>query len=182
MVDGKDVMPEVRAVLKKMADFSSRVRSGEWTGFTGKKIRHIVNIGIGGSDLGPLMAVEALRPYTDRSMTYHFVSNIDGTHLAEAVRELNPEETLFIVASKTFTTMETITNAESARDWLLKSLTDKAAVRNHFVALSTNTKAVTAFGIDAANMFEFWDWVGGALLVVFRHWSLCDDCHRSGKP
>lgn len=161
MVDGKNVMPEVNAVLDKMADFSHRVRSGGWKGFTGKRIRHIVNVGIGGSDLGPLMAVEALRPYTDRGLTYAFVSNVDGTHLAEAIRDLDPAQTLFIVASKTFTTQETITNAESARSWLLDSLKEDAAVAHHFVALSTNTEAVTQFGIDPQNMFEFWDWVGG---------------------
>ena len=160
-VDGNDVMPDVLAVLEKMSAFAERVRSGEWTGYTGKRIRHIVNVGIGGSDLGPLMAVEALRPYTDRGMTYAFVSNVDGTHLAEAIRELDPAETLFIVASKTFTTQETITNAESARKWLLESLKDDAAVADHFVALSTNEAAVTQFGINPDNMFEFWDWVGG---------------------
>ena len=160
-VDGNDVMPDVLAVLEKMSSFAERVRSGEWTGYTGKRIRHIVNVGIGGSDLGPLMAVEALRPYTDRGMTYAFVSNVDGTHLAEAIRELDPAETLFIVASKTFTTQETITNAESARKWLLESLKDDAAVADHFVALSTNEAAVTQFGINPGNMFEFWDWVGG---------------------
>ncbi|MEW6354777.1 MAG: glucose-6-phosphate isomerase [Planctomycetota bacterium] len=160
-MDGKDVMPEVRAVLDKMAAFASKIRTGEWTGHTGKRIRNIVNIGIGGSDLGPVMAYEALKPYADRSLTVRFVSNIDGTHLAEATRDLDPAETIFIVASKTFTTQETMTNAHSARDWLLAALSDKAAVARHFVALSTNKKGVEEFGIDAANMFEFWDWVGG---------------------
>jgi len=161
MVDGQDVMPGVNAVLSRMEDFARRVRSGAWKGHTGKQIKAVVNIGIGGSDLGPAMAVEALRPFTDRSMLYRFVSNVDGTHLAEAVRDLNPEETLFIVASKTFTTQETMTNATSARAWLLDALNDPAAVGKHFVAVSTNTEKVQAFGIDAANMFEFWDWVGG---------------------
>ena len=160
-VDGKDVMPEVNAVLDKMAGFSRRVRSGEWKGHTGRPIRNIVNIGIGGSDLGPVMAYEALKPYIDRKLTVRFVSNVDGTHIVEATRDLNPEETLFIVASKTFTTQETMTNAESAKAWLLKSLGDPAAVAKHFVALSTNAAKVSAFGIDTANMFEFWDWVGG---------------------
>ncbi len=160
-VDGKDVMPEVNAVLQKMAGFSGRVRSGEWKGHTGKKIRNVVNIGIGGSDLGPVMAVEALKPYSDRNLVVRFVSNVDGTHIAEATRDLDPSETLFIVASKTFTTQETMTNAESAKAWLLKSLGDPSAVAKHFVALSTNAEKVAAFGIDTANMFEFWDWVGG---------------------
>ncbi len=161
-VDGKDVMPEVRRVLEKMASFSRSIRSGEWKGHTGKSIRAIVNLGIGGSDLGPAMAYGALRPYSDRHLAVRFVSNVDFTHLVEATRDLNPEETLFIVASKTFTTQETMTNAHSARRWLLDALKDERAVRRHFVALSTNTKAVAAFGIDAEkNMFEFWDWVGG---------------------
>ncbi len=160
-VDGKDVMPEVNAVLDKMADFSRRVRSGEWKGHTGKPIRNIVNIGIGGSDLGPVMAYEALKPYSDRKLTVRFVSNVDGTHMAEATRDLDPSETLFIAASKTFTTQETMTNAESAKAWLLKALGDPAAVAKHFAALSTNAAKVSAFGIDTANMFEFWDWVGG---------------------
>ena len=161
LVDGKDVMPEVNAVLEKMREFSRRVRSGAWTGFTGKRIHNIVNIGIGGSDLGPVMAYEALKAYSDRNLNVRFVSNIDGTHLSEAVRDLDPAETLFIVASKTFTTQETMTNAESARTWLLASLKDKSAVAKHFVALSTNAKKVSDFGIDTANMFGFWDWVGG---------------------
>ncbi|HNS81734.1 MAG TPA: glucose-6-phosphate isomerase, partial [Kiritimatiellia bacterium] len=161
MVDGKNVMPDVRRVLDQMRDFSTRIRSGEWKGFTGKKIRHVVNIGIGGSDLGPVMASEALKAYSDRDITLHFVSNIDGTHLAETLRKLNADETLFIVASKTFTTQETMTNAHSARGWCLASLKDPAAIAKHFVALSTNTEAVKSFGIDPANMFEFWNWVGG---------------------
>ena len=144
-----------------MAGFSRRVRSGEWKGHTGKPIRNVVNIGIGGSDLGPVMAYEALKPYSDRKLTVRFVSNVDGTHIAEATRDLDPTETLFIVASKTFTTQETMTNAESAKAWLLKALGDPAAVAKHFVALSTNAEKVAAFGIDTANMFEFWDWVGG---------------------
>ncbi len=162
LVDGKDVMPAVRAVLVKMAVFANRIRSGHWTGHTGKPIRNIINIGIGGSDLGPAMAYEALKPFSDRSLTIRFVSNVDGTDLAEAVRDLDPAETLFIVASKTFTTQETMTNAHSARAWLLDPLDDEQAVAKHFVALSTNHRGVTEFGIDAdANMFEFWDWVGG---------------------
>ncbi|MBN2474139.1 MAG: glucose-6-phosphate isomerase [Pirellulales bacterium] len=161
-VDGQDVMPGVRAVLKKMARFSDAVRGGQWKGHTGKRIRNVVNIGIGGSDLGPQMAYEALKPYTDRALSVRFVSNVDGTHLAEAIRDLDPAETLFIVASKTFTTQETMTNARSARSWLLAALGDRSAVAKHFVALSTNARGVADFGIDAdANMFEFWDWVGG---------------------
>ncbi|MGW3735064.1 glucose-6-phosphate isomerase [Streptomyces sp. NPDC005148] len=162
-VDGEDVVPAVHAVLDKMADFSERVRSGEWTGHTGMRIRNVVNIGIGGSDLGPAMAYEALRAFTDRSLTVRFVSNVDGADLHEALRDLDPAETLFIVASKTFTTIETITNATSARSWLLAGLDDggEKAVAKHFVALSTNAEKVADFGIDTANMFEFWDWVGG---------------------
>ena len=160
-VDGKDVMPEVNAVLDKMAAFSRKVRAGEWVGHTGRRMKNIVNIGIGGSDLGPVMAYEALKSYSDRNLTVRFVSNVDGTHIAEATRDLDPQETLFIVASKTFTTQETMTNAESAKSWLLKSLVDPAAVAKHFVALSTNAEKVAAFGIDTANMFGFWDWVGG---------------------
>ncbi|MFG3389581.1 glucose-6-phosphate isomerase [Streptomyces rochei] len=161
-VDGENVVPKVHAVLDKMAGFADRVRSGEWTGHTGKRIRNVVNIGIGGSDLGPAMAYEALRAFTDRSLTLRFVSNVDGADLHEAVRDLDPAETLFIVASKTFTTIETITNATSARSWLLEGLGgDEKAVARHFVALSTNAEKVADFGIDTANMFEFWDWVGG---------------------
>ncbi|MET8819675.1 glucose-6-phosphate isomerase [Streptomyces rochei] len=161
-VDGENVVPKVHAVLDKMAGFADRVRSGEWTGHTGKRIKNVVNIGIGGSDLGPAMAYEALRAFTDRSLTLRFVSNVDGADLHEAVRDLDPAETLFIVASKTFTTIETITNATSARSWLLEGLGgDEKAVARHFVALSTNAEKVADFGIDTANMFEFWDWVGG---------------------
>ncbi|MEV5884450.1 glucose-6-phosphate isomerase [Streptomyces sp. NPDC052020] len=160
-VDGENVVPAVHAVLDKMADFAERVRSGAWTGHTGKRIRNVVNIGIGGSDLGPAMAYEVLRAYTDRDLTVRFVSNVDGADLHEATRDLDPAETLFIVASKTFTTIETVTNATSARTWLLDALGDEAAVAKHFVALSTNAEKVAEFGIDTANMFEFWDWVGG---------------------
>ena len=161
-VDGKNVVPEVHAVLDKMADFSNRVRSGAWKGHTGKRIRTVVNIGIGGSDLGPVMAYEALKYYSERSMTFRFVSNIDGTDLAEAIRDLDPAETLFIVSSKTFTTLETMTNAQSARTWSLAGLGgDAKSVAKHFVAVSTNAVEVSRFGIDTANMFEFWDWVGG---------------------
>jgi glucose-6-phosphate isomerase len=162
IVDGKDVVPEIHAVLKAMADFSSQVRSGAWKGHTGKRIRNVVNIGIGGSDLGPVMAYEALKHYSDRAMTFRFVSNVDGTDLVEATRDLDPAETLFIVSSKTFTTLETMTNAESARQWLLAGLGgDAKAVARHFVAVSTNAGKVSEFGIDTANMFGFWDWVGG---------------------
>ncbi|QBR05857.1 glucose-6-phosphate isomerase [Streptomyces sp. S501] len=161
-VDGENVVPAVHAVLDKMGSFADRVRAGEWTGHTGKPVKNIVNIGIGGSDLGPAMAYEVLRSFTDRSLTVRFVSNVDGADLHEAVRDLDPAETLFIVASKTFTTIETITNATSARDWLLTELkAGQEAVAKHFVALSTNAEKVTDFGIDTANMFEFWDWVGG---------------------
>jgi glucose-6-phosphate isomerase len=161
-VDGEDVVPGVHAVLDKMAAFADRVRSGAWKGHTGKRIRNVINIGIGGSDLGPVMAYEALKHYSQRDITFRFVSNVDGTDFAEAVRDLNPDETLFLVASKTFTTLETMTNAHSARDWSLAGLGgDEKAVAKHFVAISTNAKEVTKFGIDTANMFEFWDWVGG---------------------
>lgn len=159
-VDGKDVMPEVNAVLAKMSAFCDRVISGEWKGYTGKAITDVVNIGIGGSDLGPYMVTEALRPYKNH-LNMHFVSNVDGTHIAETLRKVNPETTLFLVASKTFTTQETMTNANSARDWLLAVAKDNSAVAKHFAALSTNGKAVAEFGIDTNNMFEFWDWVGG---------------------
>jgi len=162
VVDGKDVVPEVHAVLAAMADFANRVRSGAWRGHTGKRIRNVVNIGIGGSDLGPVMAYEALKSYSDRAMTFRFVSNVDGTDLVEATRDLDPAETLFIASSKTFTTLETMTNAESARQWLLEGLGgDAKAVTKHFVAVSTNAQKVSEFGIDTANMFGFWDWVGG---------------------
>ncbi|MEU4149051.1 glucose-6-phosphate isomerase [Streptomyces sp. NPDC026659] len=160
-VDGENVVPAVHAVLDKMGSFADRVRSGEWTGHTGRRIKNVVNIGIGGSDLGPAMAYEALRAFTDRDLTVRFVSNVDGADLHEAIRDLDPAETLFIVASKTFTTIETITNATSARQWLLESLGDEKAVARHFVALSTNAEKVSGFGIDVDNMFEFWDWVGG---------------------
>ena len=159
-VDGKDVMPEVNAVLAKMSAFCDRVISGEWKGYTGKAITDVVNIGIGGSDLGPYMVTEALRPYKNH-LNMHFVSNVDGTHIAETLKKVNPETTLFLVASKTFTTQETMTNANSARDWLLAAAKDSSAVAKHFAALSTNGKAVAEFGIDTNNMFEFWDWVGG---------------------
>ena len=161
IVDGEDVVPPVHAVIDKMADFSDRVRKGEWKGYTGKPIRSIVNIGIGGSDLGPVMAYEALRHYSQRDLNFYFVSNVDGTDFAEAVRDLDPEETLFIISSKTFTTLETMTNAHTARDWALRTLKNPAAVAKHFVAVSTNSGEVAKFGIDIANMFEFWDWVGG---------------------
>jgi glucose-6-phosphate isomerase len=161
VVDGQDVVAGVHAVLDKMSDFSERVRSGEWTGFTGKRIRNVINIGIGGSDLGPAMAYEALRTFTDRELTCRFVSNVDGNDIWEATHDLDAAETLFIVSSKTFTTIETITNATSARDWLVGQLGDAAAVRNHFVAVSTNAEKVAEFGIDTDNMFGFWDWVGG---------------------
>ncbi|WP_134652539.1 glucose-6-phosphate isomerase [Streptomyces sp. H23] len=161
-VDGENVVPKVHAVLDKMAGFADRVRSGEWTGHTGRRIKNVVNIGIGGSDLGPAMAYEALRAFTDRALTLRFVSNVDGADLHEAVRDLDPAETLFVIASKTFTTIETITNATSARSWLLDGLGgEEKAVAKHFVALSTNADKVADFGIDTANMFEFWDWVGG---------------------
>ena len=160
--DGENVVPEVHAVLDKMAAFATRVRSGDWKGYTGKRIRNVINIGIGGSDLGPVMAYEALRHYSERSMTFRFVSNVDGTDFAEAVHGLDPAETLFIVSSKTFTTLETMTNAHTARDWLLAGLGgEQAATARHFVAVSTNAGEVKKFGIDTANMFGFWDWVGG---------------------
>jgi len=162
LVDGENVVPKVHAVLERMADFSSRVRSGAWKGHTGKRIRNVVNIGIGGSDLGPVMAYEALKHYSERGMTFRFVSNVDGSDFAEAVHDLDPAETLFIVSSKTFTTLETMTNAQTARAWSLAGLGgDAAAVAKHFVAVSTNAAEVKKFGIDTANMFEFWDWVGG---------------------
>jgi glucose-6-phosphate isomerase len=161
LLDGKDVMPEVNEVLGRMASFARRVRSGEWKGYTGRPIRNVINIGIGGSDLGPAMAYEALKSSSDRRLTVRFVSNVDGTHIAEMTRDLNPEETLFIIASKTFTTQETMTNAETARDWAIETLKDRAAVARHFVAVSTNVDEVQRFGIDTATMFEFWDWVGG---------------------
>ena len=161
LVDGENVVPKVHQVLDKMSAFADRVRSGEWKGHAGKRIRNVVNIGIGGSDLGPMMAYEALKHYSDRNLTFRFVSNIDGTDIAEATRDLDPAETLFIICSKTFTTIETLTNAQSARDWCLNTLRDNQAVAKHFVAVSTNKEEVAKFGIDPANMFEFWDWVGG---------------------
>ena len=162
VVDGEDVVPQVHAVLDKMAEFSNRIRSGTWKGHTGKSIRNVINIGIGGSDLGPVMAYEALKHYSDRALNFRFVSNVDGTDFAEAVHDLDPSETLFIISSKTFTTLETMTNAHSARDWSLKGLGgDEKAVAKHFVAVSTNAAKVSEFGIDTANMFGFWDWVGG---------------------
>src|SRR3989442_897777 len=161
IVDGENVVLAVHAVLDKMANFSNRVRSGAWTGYTGKRIRNIINIGIGGSDLGPDMAYEALKYFSDRNLTVRFVSNIDGTHFVEATRDLDPAETLFIVCSKTFTTLETLTNARTAREWCVQALGSEQAVAKHFVAVSTNAEEVAKFGIDTANMFEFWDWVGG---------------------
>src|SRR5882757_10251296 len=162
VVDGENVVPKVHAVLDRMTSFANRLRSGEWKGHTGKRIRNVINIGIGGSDLGPVMAYEALKYYSDRSITFRFVSNVDGTDFAEAVRDLDTSETLFIISSKTFTTLETMTNAQTARAWLLAGLGgDEKAIAKHFVAVSTNDAEVTKFGIDTANMFEFWDWVGG---------------------
>jgi glucose-6-phosphate isomerase len=160
-VDGVDVVPAVHEVLDRMAEFSRRIRDGSWLGHTGKRIRNVINIGIGGSDLGPLMAYEALRFYSDRNLTLRFVSNVDGTDLAEATRDLDPAETLFIISSKTFTTLETMTNAQTAREWSLKTLRDEKAIAKHFVAVSTNGAEVAKFGIDTRNMFGFWDWVGG---------------------
>ena len=161
IVDGENVVPEVHKVLERMAGFATQVRNGSWKGHTGKRIRHVINIGIGGSDLGPVMAYEALRAYSARDLTCHFVSNVDGTDFAEATRDLDPAETLFIISSKTFTTLETMTNAHTARDWSLRALGDTKAIARHFVAVSTNGKEVEQFGIDTANMFGFWDWVGG---------------------
>ncbi|MBN1498591.1 MAG: glucose-6-phosphate isomerase [Spirochaetes bacterium] len=161
IMDGENVMPAVNAVIEKMRIFSNKIRTGEWKGHTGKPIKNIVNIGIGGSDLGPVMVTESLKPYSDRNLKLKFVSNIDGTHISEAIIDIDPEETLFIVASKTFTTLETMTNAETAKKWVLDKLHDPASIAKHFVALSTNADAVSAFGIDTENMFEFWDWVGG---------------------
>lgn len=192
-VDGKDVMPEVNAVLEKMKNFCNRVISGEWKGYTGKAITDVINIGIGGSDLGPYMVTEALRPYKNH-LTMHFVSNVDGTHIAETLKKVDPETTLVLVASKTFTTQETMTNALSAREWLLTSAKDESAVAKHFVALSTNAEEVSKFGIDTANMFEFWDWVGGryslwsaiglsiALSIGFEHFEqLLEGAHEMDK-
>ena len=165
-VDGQDVMPQIHEVLRQMADFARRIREGEWKGFTGKPIKNIINIGIGGSDLGPVMVYEALKPFTQRNLNFSFVSNIDGSHIAEAMRDKDPAETLFIVASKTFTTLETMTNAQTAKRWLLDRLKDDKAVASHFVALSTNKTEVQKFGIDPTNMFAFWDWVGGRYSVA----------------
>ena len=170
-VDGHDVVPEVHAVLDRMADFCERVRSGAWRGHTGRRIRNLVNIGIGGSDLGPMMAYEALKHYSDRGLRFAFVSNVDASDFAEAVRDFDPEETLFIVCSKTFTTLETLSNARTARAWCLAALGDEAAVARHFAAVSTNAEAVTAFGIDPGNMFGFWDWSVGAIRSTPR-WGL----------
>ena len=178
-VDGVDVVPQVHAVLDKMSEFSAKVRSGEWKGHTGKPIRHVINVGIGGSDLGPVMAYEALRHYSQRNLSFGFVSNVDGTDFAEAVRDIDAEETLFIISSKTFTTLETMTNAHTARDWALKTLKDPASIARHFVAVSTNTQEVSKFGIDTANMFGFWVWGGGPLLHGLGHRPLNDDCHRT---
>jgi glucose-6-phosphate isomerase len=161
VVDGSDVVRQVHEVLDRMADFANRVRSGEWKGYTGKPIRNVINVGIGGSDLGPVMAYEALRYYSIRDITFRFVSNVDSTDFVEATRDLNPDETLFIISSKTFGTLETLTNATSARDWIVSALGSEDAVAKHFVAVSTNAERVAKFGIDTANMFEFWDWVGG---------------------
>jgi glucose-6-phosphate isomerase len=161
LVDGVDVMPGVRAVLEKMARFSDSVRNGSWTGHSGKRMRDVVNIGIGGSDLGPLMVCEALKPYQQAGLNLHFVSNVDGSHISETLKQLDPESTLFIIASKTFTTQETLTNAHTARDWFLRHLDDESAIARHFVAVSSNAEKVSEFGIDTTNMFEFWDWVGG---------------------
>jgi glucose-6-phosphate isomerase len=161
VVDGEDVVPQVHQVLDRMADFATQVRSGTWKGHTGKRIRHVINIGIGGSDLGPVMAYEALKVYSIRDMTFRLVSNVDGTDFAEATHDLDPAETLFIISSKTFTTLETMTNAHTARDWSLKALGDEKAIAKHFVAVSTNAEEVARFGINTADMFGFWDWVGG---------------------
>ena len=181
-VDGENVVPKVHAVLDRMADFANRMRSGEWKGHTGKRIRNVINVGIGGSDLGPVMAYEALKYYTDRAMTFRFVSNVDGTDFAEAVHDLDPSETLFIISSKTFTTLETMTNAQTARAWSLAGLGgDEKSVAKHFVAVSTNTSEVQKFGIDTANMFEFWDWVGGPLLDGLGHRPFDHGRHRSGQ-
>ena len=177
-VDGVDVVPEVHAVLDKMAKFADQIRSGAWKGHTGKRIRNVVNIGIGGSDLGPVMAYEALKYYSQRDMTFRFVSNVDGTDFAEATRDLNAEETLFIVCSKTFTTLETMTNAHTAREWVLQALGDEKAIARHFVAVSTNTAEVEKFGIDTANMFGFWDWVGGRYSMDSAIGSVDDDRDR----
>ena len=180
-VDGQNVVPEVHAVLDRMAAFSDRVRSGDWKGYTGKRITTVINIGIGGSDLGPVMAYTALRHYSQRDITCRFVSNVDGTDLAEAVRDADPEQTLFIISSKTFTTLETLTNARSARDWFLKTAGDETAVAKHFAAVSTNAAEVEKFGIDTANMFGFWDWVGGRYSSRLGHRPLADARDRADR-
>jgi glucose-6-phosphate isomerase len=200
LVEGKDIMPKINKVLEQMKLFCDKVHSGKWKGYTGKKIKYIVNIGIGGSDLGPVMVTEALKPYWIEGISTYFVSNIDGTHIAETLKKVNPEETLFLIASKTFTTQETMTNAHTARDWFLASAIEEKHIAKHFAALSTNEQLVTEFGIDQANMFEFWDWVGGryslwsaiglsiALTIGYNHFeqllrgaSLADDHFRSAK-
>ena len=194
LLDGRDVMPDVKAVLSKMNHICRQIHSGEWKGYTGKPIRYIVNIGIGGSDLGPVMVTEALKPYWKPNIQTYFVSNVDGTHIAETLKKITPDETLFLIASKTFTTQETMTNAHTARNWFLEHAKDEKFVAKHFVALSTNEKAVTAFGIDPQNMFEFWDWVGGryslwsaiglsiALTIGFEHFTeLLDGAHAVDK-
>ena len=173
VVDGVDVVPQVHQVLDRMSAFAHRVRSGDWKGHTGKPIRNVVNIGIGGSDLGPVMAYEALRHFSRRELTFRFVSNVDSTDFVEATRDLDADETLFIISSKTFTTLETMTNANSAREWTLAALGDDAAIAKHFVAVSTNAKGVAAFGIDTDNMFGFWDWVGAA-----TRWTRRSDSRR----
>ena len=178
MVDGVDVVAEVHAVLDRMAAFADRVRSGAWTGHTGRPIRTVVNVGIGGSDLGPVMAYEALRAYSRRDLTFRFVSNVDATDFVEATRDLDPAETLFIISSKTFGTLETLTNAHSARDWVVGALGDEAAVARHFVAVSTNAAKVAEFGIDTDNMFGFWDWVGGRYSMDSRHRAVHHDGGR----
>ena len=175
--DGINVVPQVHEVLDKMTNFSARVRNGDWKGYTGKPIRNVINIGIGGSDLGPVMAYEALRYYSQRALTFRFVSNVDGTDFREATHDLNAEETLFIISSKTFTTLETMTNAYSARDWALKTLKHAASVARHFVAVSTNAEEVAKFGIDTTNMFGFWDWVGGRFSNGLSHWTFNNDSH-----
>ena len=180
LVDGKDVMPDVNAVLSHMRQFSDAIRSGRWKGYTGKSITDVVNIGIGGSDLGPVMATEALKPYAKPGLRVHFVSNVDGTDIAEKLKILNPQTTLFIVASKTFTTQETLTNAQTARDWFVGAAKKTAAVAKHFVALSTNEEEVTKFGIDNRNMFEFWDWVGGRYSLWSRDRPVHRRLHRHG--
>ena len=180
-VDGENVMPSVKKVLDKMRTFTEAVRSGSWQGYTGEEITDIVNIGIGGSDLGPKMVTHALMPYAHPRLSVHYVSNVDGSDISETLKRLKPETTLFLVASKTFTTQETMTNAATARDWLLEAARDDSAVAKHFVAMSTNEEAVKAFGIDAENMFEFSDWVGGSLLALERHRAFYRALRRDGQ-